>query len=259
VLQLLLLPLLAHRKRAHVDAEISALLKKLDYDSYIASLLAPDAARPHLQALHVFNAEVARIRDSVSEPHIGLIRQQWWRDTLDAVAQGNDIDHPVAKALAKTLNTHALPMAALKSLIDAREFDLYADPLPSMQSLEGYLGETEASIIQLSCLILDPTKAKDATEAAGLAGVAFGISRHMANHTRLPQLVPVSETRDSLLKHGLKRWHEALSAPIPTSLFPAFISAAPTMARIHKLLQGKDLGPLRRQWMMWQACRRGRL
>ena len=41
-------------------------------------------------------------------------------------------------------------MAPLTALIDARIFDLYDDPMPSLRDLEGYAGETVGAVIRLS-------------------------------------------------------------------------------------------------------------
>ena len=47
-------------------------------DRYLASLFAPDEKRRQLFALYALDIEIARIATAVSEPQIGLIRQQWW-------------------------------------------------------------------------------------------------------------------------------------------------------------------------------------
>ena len=68
------------------DAEhVQELVRTGDRDRFLASLFAPDDARPALLALYAFNLEIGRIAASVSEPQLGLIRQQWWLDTLDAI------------------------------------------------------------------------------------------------------------------------------------------------------------------------------
>lgn len=55
-------------------------LQRLDPDRWLTTLFAPDASRPGLFALYAFNAEIARARESVSQPMIGQIRLQWWRE-----------------------------------------------------------------------------------------------------------------------------------------------------------------------------------
>ena len=60
------------------DARPAALLR---------DLFAPAALRADLFALYGFAAEIARIPDQVSEPTLGEIRLQWWRDALQAAAE----------------------------------------------------------------------------------------------------------------------------------------------------------------------------
>ena len=121
-----------------------------DRDRYVADLFAPDPFRKHLFALHAFSVEVARVREAVSDPMLGEIRLQWWRDTITNGTGG----HPVAAAINATINKFALPKDAFLRLIDARIFDLYDDPMPSLLDLEGYAGDTTSSLIQLASIIL---------------------------------------------------------------------------------------------------------
>ena len=43
-------------------------LQRHDPDRWLTALFAPDARRPGLFALYAFNAEIARVRESVSQP-----------------------------------------------------------------------------------------------------------------------------------------------------------------------------------------------
>src|SRR5579871_3569858 len=119
-------------------AESARFLRSNDRDRYVADLFAPEAARKHLFALHAFAAELARVRAQVSEPSLGEIRLQWWRDTLTS---GEASGHPVAAAVIETVRRYRLPLAALDMMIEARIGDLYDDPLPAMADLEAYAGE----------------------------------------------------------------------------------------------------------------------
>ena len=40
----------------------------------------------------------------VSEPGLGAIRLQWWRDAIERAASGEAIGHPVADAFGETLS-----------------------------------------------------------------------------------------------------------------------------------------------------------
>ena len=43
-----------------------------------------------------------------------------------------------------------------QNYLDARIFDLYDDPMPTRNDLEGYSGETASALIQLAAIVLDP-------------------------------------------------------------------------------------------------------
>ncbi|MGI9412042.1 MAG: phytoene/squalene synthase family protein, partial [Hyphomicrobiales bacterium] len=164
------------------------LVRTADRDRYLASLFAPDDTRPHLFALYAFNAEVARVREVVSEPMAGEMRLQWWRDAVESIYAGSIPDHPVAHGLAGAVEAGGFDRRGLINLIEARAFDLYDDPMPSLDTLEGYLGETSSSLIQMASLILAGADAVGAADAAGHAGVAYGM-------TGLMRSVPIHRAR----------------------------------------------------------------
>ena len=74
-----------------------------DPDRTLAALFAPRDARTDLLTLCAFNVELARIAEQVSEPELGAIRLQWWRDAVERADGGEVTGHPVADALCATL------------------------------------------------------------------------------------------------------------------------------------------------------------
>jgi phytoene synthase len=77
----------------------------------LTALFAPPDRREALLALYAFNAEVARIRETVTEPVLGQMRIQWWRDTLSgfASAEAAPSAHPTAQALGEVIARYDLP------------------------------------------------------------------------------------------------------------------------------------------------------
>ena len=240
------------------------LVARSDKDRYLSCLFAPQQARPHLFALYAFNVEIARIRETVSDPQIGHVRQQWWLDTIDGIYAGRTPDHPVAQDLAHAIEKGDLPKHALHNLITAREFDLYDDPMPALVDLEGYLGETSSSLIQLASLILG----KGAAEAAGLAGVAYGLAGVLRTHRKsyfprdLVQSFGEAETIKQLIAHARKRLKEgrALHGSIPAPALPAFLPVSLTELYLSRIEHGGtlDVPQFRRQITLWWAARNNR-
>ncbi len=156
-------------------------LRESDRDRWLACLFAPDAARPHLFALYAFNAEVARIRDQVSQPILGEMRLQWWIDALNAADAGATAgqfrSHPTADALLATIDRFGLPEKALLDYLEARRFDLYDDPAPDQAFLELYCDETCGALFGLASQILGAGGAEEAARHAGRAYALAGLLR----------------------------------------------------------------------------------
>ncbi|WP_128560689.1 phytoene/squalene synthase family protein [Methylobacterium crusticola] len=273
-------------------AHCEALVREGDPDRYFASLYAPAAHRPHLQALAAFSLEVARVRDAVSSPLPGEVRLQWWRDALQGEARGDVRAHPVAAALDDTLVRARLPRQPLVDLVDARVFDLYDDPMPSTGDLEGYCGETASSLIRLGGLILAEGREPGGAALAGHAGVAYaltGLLRALPWHARRGQVYLPADilaahgvTRDDIVAgrggpglagacadvRALARRHLASCARDRATLSPAAAPAYLPAALVEGYLRAMErpgYDPLRSVveiprwrilWRLWRAARR---
>ncbi|MGO9132926.1 MAG: phytoene/squalene synthase family protein [Methylovirgula sp.] len=180
----------------------NALLKREDPDRWLAALFLPEAARPHIHALYAFNLEIARVRRLVSEPMLGEIRFQWWREVLAGERDGEADANPVAAALLDTLAARNLPSAPLQGLIEARLFDLYGQPMPSVAALEAYAKATAGQLFQLAAAVIDTSAGTEVSEAIAHAGIGYaltGLMRALPWHAATGQaFLP----QDLLSKHG---------------------------------------------------------
>jgi 15-cis-phytoene synthase len=161
-------------------APIAQFLKDADRDRYYASLVLKPEVLPHAQALYGFNAEIASVRERVSEPGPGEIRLQWWNDALEGQEHGAVRGNPVARALLEALSLYGLPRVPLQRLIAARRFDLYQDPMPDTQSFEGYAGETASVLYHYTSMMLNEGQPVEPGDAAGHLGVAHAYVGHLA-------------------------------------------------------------------------------
>jgi phytoene synthase len=157
--------------------EAARFLRQADHERYLACLFAPEEKRHHLFALHAFAADIATIRSKVSEPMPGEIRLQWWHDAIEGKGRGEVESNPLAAALNATVVQHDLPIVALKNMIEARIFDLYDDPFPTLNDLKGHAAEAEGAVFQLACLILQDEKKTNTADASGHASVAHYLTR----------------------------------------------------------------------------------
>lgn len=154
-------------------------LRKGDRDRYLSTLVLDGEHRNAVTALYAFNADVAAIRERVSDPAPGEIRLQWWSDALEGHGHGAIRQNPVADALLDTIARYDIPAGTLLRLIGARRFDLYDDPMTDLESFEGYAGETVSTLYQLAAMILNDGETIEIGDAAGHLGVAHAMIGHL--------------------------------------------------------------------------------
>ncbi|WDR03347.1 phytoene/squalene synthase family protein [Devosia algicola] len=154
-------------------------LREHDRDRYLSTLVLRATERDATTALLAFNADVAAIRSRVSEPAPGEIRLQWWNDALSGAGHGAVHSNPVADCLLAALDQYEIPVGTLQRLLGARRFDLYDDPMPDLESFEGYAGETASSLYQIVAMILNQGQVLETGDAAGHLGVAHAMIGHI--------------------------------------------------------------------------------
>ncbi len=265
------------------------LTREADKDRFLASLFAPADRRDGLFALYAFDVEIARIRDMVREPMPGELRLQWWRDVLTGERRSEGMASPVGAALCETLDRYRLKVDPLLELLEARSFDLYDDPMPSLAHLDGYARQTTSHVIALAAQVLG---AAPNIAVAGPAGIAIGLTRMLRDLPRHAARGQLYLPADLLTRHGAKpeeilggrttpelraalaelrqhvrRYLEAFDAALPTLSSAAIPPVLPvalvrlTLARMER----SDYDPFRtdvevpqwrRQWTLWRAARR---
>jgi len=261
-----------------------------DKDRWLASLFAPADRREHLHALYAFNMEIARVRELAREPMAGEIRLQWWREVLAGTRLGEAAANPVAAAVLETIARYSLPIQIFLDLIEARAFDLYNDPMPTLDAFAGYGRRTASGLIALAARVLDSDH--DASEAAGPAGIAHattGLLRAFALHASRGQIYLPG---DVLARHGVDfsdilagRTTDALRAALaelrgfareqfdlfaacrhalPPATASAFLPVALVPAYLARMGR-RDYDPFRtpvevpqwrRQFILWRAARK---
>jgi len=159
-------------------------VRRHDNDRFLCALFAPAERREALFALYAFNLELASIPEKVSEPLLGRMRLQWWREALaddpNGRAAGHEVHGPLARAVAET----GLAEAALRRLIDARESDLEARPIGDRAGFAAYAATTAGTLADMTLDVLgvgDPP-AREAARHVGLAWAGLGILRALPFH-----------------------------------------------------------------------------
>ena len=180
---------------------VRRIAKSGDPDRSLAASFAPREARADLFALIAFNVELARIAEIVTEPGLGAIRLQWWREAIDRAAKGEATGHHVADAIGAAIRKGKLSRTRVAALIDARSFDVETKIMPDWASLEAYLAATAGGVFAFGGERLG-SRGPSLEPAAFQAGLAYGL-------TGLMRALPVHAVSgrvylpaDALIRHG---------------------------------------------------------
>src|ERR1700738_4877379 len=145
------------RRSAKADrlAPVATLVRRHDRDRFQTVLFAPAARREALFALYAFNYEIARVRERVTEPTLGRIRLEWWRETIAAAYEDGPVRrHNVVDALTDAIRVHRPTREHFDRLIDAREKDLAEQAPTSLAALEDYAEAVSARLVYLALEML---------------------------------------------------------------------------------------------------------
>jgi phytoene synthase len=137
-------------------------LRGLDGDLYLCHLFAPVEKRAALLTLYHLYADIARIPASVSDPMVGAIRLQWWRDLFDAIEKGDGRGTPIGEALL----LNPLSKEQVLPLIDGREAAL-PEGTRNVDALEAEAQMVGPALMRLACQICDGDASDNLLEAAG--------------------------------------------------------------------------------------------
>ena len=175
---------------------MAELARSADRERFYAALFAPGQKREALFALIAFNYEIARVREIVSEPTLGEMRFAWWHEVLNEIENSKmPRAHPVAQALCAAYCSHPFDLVLLRTLIDARSFDLYSEPMPNLPALELYARATGGNLHRAMAQVLNATSSEfDAAHACGTAWALTGLVRAVGIHAARHQLyLPLNE------------------------------------------------------------------
>ena len=194
---------LAGNDLSAVWPDVFATARNYDFDRYLAATLSPRNVRQDLIVLAAFAGEMARIPLTVSDPTIGAVRQQWWRDALLSGGSGKS-GNPLADAVIDVVQRHKLPVGLLVGHIDAQELELYGDLVEDLDALKVHFQKRDSALFDLAAMILSDGKSPHASsnrshDVIQAAGLAYGLSRTLCEVRMRAQgrqlLVPADRAR----------------------------------------------------------------
>ncbi len=156
------------------------LVRRQDEDRWLAAGYAQGDAKRRLLALYAFQIELKNIPAAVSEPPLGEIRLQWWREALQEIRGGKrPRAHPVVEALADAGLADEKFEDAIERAIDAAARPLYGEGFTGIDDLTEWLAMSEATFDGVAVSFLGGDEALCA--AAVKAGTAFALAREGAS------------------------------------------------------------------------------
>lgn len=241
------------------------LLRRYDRDRYLLSLFVPMARRGVVQTLYAFNSEIARVREHVTNPVLGQMRLQWWREGIDAAYRDGAVArHEVLTPLAEAIRRFGFSHPHFEQLIAAREEDLSPEPPATLEALEAY---AERSSAPLQLLVLEALSAVSPTanEAAREAAIAYALAGLLRAAPFLARsgrhAVPLSLIEETERVAARAQVHleaaRALRGKVPPSAIPSLLPAVLAAADLARLRRAgfDSSAPALAQPDLWRAWR----
>ncbi len=199
-------------------AACAEMVRDGDPDRFLATMTGEVDERKRLFPLYAFNLEIARAPFMSQEPMVAMIRLQFWRDVIEAAAEGREAPkHDVATPLSQLVLWGDVRATPLLTMLEAREGDAQSAPRRTTDQIRAYLRGTSGALMlaagQATGLTdFEGDHARD--QALESLGEAAGIANWLMAQPALKaagrgHVVPARETIEELSKAGLQALAEA--------------------------------------------------
>ena len=119
---------------------------------YFAVLFAPPDARPVLEALYNFEAEIRATVDATAH-ETAHARLQWWRGEIDRLVAGR-ATHPIAIALQPVRERRDVDLGLLHEALVAADLDLARMTYRNWQELQAYCVRAAGALQMVAAAVL---------------------------------------------------------------------------------------------------------
>jgi len=125
------------------------LVKRTDHEHYLTNLLLPENIITDSFAIRALNAEISGVRDNVTDKTLGLVRLQFWQDSIDKLYNDQVPRHPVAIQLYRLIKNHRPSQELFRRMIKSREQFLSDKPFSNLEEVEAYSDHAFSSVYLL--------------------------------------------------------------------------------------------------------------
>lgn len=223
-------------------------VKSHDEDRWLAAQYAADYQKRRLIALQALRCELKRIPFAVSEPALGEIRLQWWREALDEIRNGKSPRaHPVVEELAESGIVEEKFAPRLEEAIDSVARLLYAEGFSDGEDLIGWSAQLDGALDAVAVEVLGGDAS--VAEATRRAGGAFTAARE--GHVLAPHNAgKMSEAIRKVIEETSAALNEA-----PGEAAPAILHLALTKTYLRR---GRKPFPVTKRFRLFLAMALGR-
>lgn len=150
-------------------------LKLKEYDQYLAALHAPAEIREAIAALFLFHHEIYQTTQDASEPMVGQIKLQWWRDVIGEILENKPArPHPVLQAL----DGSGVDYQRMLSVIDEYSKLLDGWQPRGFLELESFIESTICKIFELVAEVMSVEHQQELAKKYGLVFIAKKLSQN---------------------------------------------------------------------------------
>ena len=253
-----------------LNDEVLSNLKSVDPDRYRAALFADPQARMRLMTLYGFHAELAKVPELVSEPMIGAIRYQWWRDAVDEIYTKDYVrKHEISTPLRKVLLSSNAPRFWIDQLIDGRERDLDPRPFEDLDAAKDYCAQTSGKLLQIAVHICASNMrlSADQTDGVSAAGLSWGLTglaraygyyhKSMLSNIQVDELIAAARQAHQDARARLGKIDPAIMPALAyCALVPGFLKR---LAAIDPATTQVNFGGLSKRMVLMKSVLRGKL
>ncbi len=235
-------------------------------DRYYAALLGSITQRDDLVALAAFTGEIERVAAAVTEPLMGELRIQWWRDALKLPPQERT-GSPIADTFSEVVRRRALPRGDIEGYLDAHAAALAAPPEDMAEYLR-HAEERELGPFRLATAICDVTLNDAASRALREGARAYGAARYAyTGHDLLARLNRVAGLAEIGVEAERARAAFRSYKPVSAGFFTAMLPVA-LVGPYLQVLKSASLAPphdaaaitpVGRMWCLAKAYMTGRI
>lgn len=162
-------------------------IKQQFYDAFLVATLLPSNLRHKAVALFGLHLELARIAKEVSEPMLGHIRLQWWRDAFHTMHATYTKEactlpqHEIGQQAGALLAPHVSTKALISAWLDAREHEIEKEVLPTVEACVRHVENLYAAPLLMLAHMEGVVKPEE-LRALNHLGISWGLTQMLRFH-----------------------------------------------------------------------------